>query len=172
MELFTQENFEDVSTLVEDNARIIEHLVLDIVDKYTSSLDEFVIKVQQGLEDKEHPITTDEMSNICMRLSTYIYFVSSMSEQLGIKDDISKALYKETYNNNRNLLERGTVADKNTQAELSSRKEYLVNVIYSRAFKMVKAKVEASQELLASCKKVLSHRLTEMELTRISKESN
>mgnify|MGYP003299832934 CR=1 FL=1 len=165
---FSREQFEEVSNLVEENSSVIEVIVGEIVDRYTRELDDFVFKIKAGLEDKEHPVTTSELSNICMRLSTYIYFASSMSEQLGIKDDISKALYKEVYNNNRNLLDRGTVADKNTQAELSSRKEYLVNVIYSRSFKIVKSKVESAQELLSSCKKVLTLRISESELTRIS----
>ena len=62
----------------------------------------------------------------------------------------------------------GTVADKNTLAELASQQEYLTNVCYSRAYKMMKAKVEAAQELLQSIKKVLSHRCAELELTRFS----
>lgn len=32
---------------------------------------------------------------------------------------------------------------------------------------MTKAKIEAAQEILASCKKIISRRISEMELTRI-----
>ena len=166
-EEFTREQFDEGSCIVEEHSKVITDLVYDIVDKYTKDLDLFVDKVKNGLEDKDNPLTTNELNNICMRLATYIYFASAMTEQLGIKDDISKALYKETYNNNRNLLEKGTVADKNTQAELNSQKEYLVNVIYSRSFRMVKAKVDSAQELLSSIKKVLTLRINELNLTRI-----
>lgn len=154
--------------LLEDNAKTITHVVHDIVTKYTNELDEYVSKVKEGLLDTEHPLTNTELSNVCMRLSTYIYFASEMSECLGIKDDISRALYKEAYNRNRNLLEKGTVADKNTQAELNSQQEYLVNIVYSRSFKIVKAKVDAAQELLSSAKKILTLRMSEMSLTRMS----
>ncbi len=154
--------------LLEDNAKTITHVVQDVVTKYTKELDDYVEKVKLGLVDKDNPVTTSELSNICMRLSTYIYFASEMSEHLGIKDDISRALYKEAYNRNRNLLEKGTVADKNTQAELNSQQEYLVNIVYSRSFKIVKAKVDAAQELLSSAKKVLTLRMNEINLTKLS----
>lgn len=164
---FDNEQFEEVSYVVEEHSKTITDIVCRIVDKYTADLDSFVERVKNGLEDKEKPLTTNELSNICMRLATYIYFASAMTEQLGIKDDISKAVYKEVYNNNRNLLEKGTVADKNTQAELSSQKEYLVNVIYSRSFRIVKEKVDSAQELLSSCKKVLTLRINELNLSKI-----
>lgn len=154
--------------LLEDNAKSITNVVRNVVTKYTKELDDYVAKVKEGLLDTEHPLTNNELSNVCMRLSTYIYFASEMSEHLGIKDDISKALYKEAYNTNRNLLEKGTVADKNTQAELNSQQEYLVNIVYSRSFKIVKAKVDAAQELLSSAKKVLTLRMNEMNITRMS----
>ena len=48
-----------------------------------------------------------------------------------------------------------------------SQQEYLVNVCYSRAYKIMKSKVENAQELLQSAKKVLSHRMQEMELTKL-----
>ena len=59
------------------------------------------------------------------------------------------------------------MADKDSLAELGSQQEYLTNVCYSRAYKIVKAKVASAQELLSSCKKVLSHRMQESELTKI-----
>ena len=70
------------------------------------------------------------------------------------------------YHESRAKLERGTVADKDSLAELASQKESLVNVCYNRAFKLMKSKVENSQELLSSCKKVLSRRMQEYTLTQ------
>ena len=82
-------------------------------------------------------------------------------------DDISRAIWKEMYHTKRTMLESGTIADKDSQAELASQQEQLTNICYSRAYKIVKSKVENAQELLTSCKKVLSHRMQEMELTKI-----
>ena len=94
-------------------------------------------------------------------------FASGMVEQLGIRDDIAKAVYKETYHTARQSEDKGTVADKDSIAELSSQQELLTSICYTRAWKTMKAKVESAQELLQSCKKVLTRRMTEAELTRV-----
>jgi len=93
-----------------------------------------------------------------------------MQEQLGIKDDISKALYREMYNTVRDSQTTGTVADKDTIAELASQTEYLTSVLYKRAYSIVKAKVAAAQEILSSVKKVISRRIQEIEITRVAKQ--
>ena len=103
-----------------------------------------------------------------MNLATYIYFAGGMCENLGIRDDIAKAVYKEVYNSSRNSMSSGTVQDKNAQAELHSQEEALISASYTRAYKTVKSKVENAQELLGSVKKVLSHRMQEEELTRLN----
>lgn len=102
-----------------------------------------------------------------MNLSVYIYYASGMQEQLGIKDDIAKAVYKEMYHSARDSIDKGTVADKDSLAELASQQEYLTSVCYKRAYSIVKAKVSAAQEILSSVKKIISRRMSEQELTRI-----
>lgn len=152
---------------VEDNSKTIEKLVDDIIQPYCRDLDKYVEFIQDCLKDGENPPTTTELEDFCMNLSTYIYFAGGMCEQLGIRDDISKAIYKEMYHTSRSNLDKGTIADKDSLAELESQQEQVVNVCYNRAYKIMKGKVENAQELLSSCKKVLSHRMQEEELTRI-----
>lgn len=152
---------------VDEHSQSIEGIVNDIIQPYCKSLDAYVSFIADCLKDGENPPTTTELEDFCMNLSTQIYFASGMCEQLGIKDDISKAVYKETYHASRSVLDKGTVADKDSLAELQSQSEQLVNVCYNRAYKIMKGKVENAQELLSSCKKVLSHRMQEEELTRI-----
>ena len=152
---------------VEDNADRINEIVTDIINPYTMELDRYVGFIHEILKDAENPPTVVELEDFCLNLSTDIYFASGMQEQLGIRDDIAKAVYKEVYNTVRDTHAKGTIADKNALAELASQQEYLVNVCYARAYKTVKAKIEAAQELLASCKKIISRRIAELELTRI-----
>jgi hypothetical protein len=152
--------------MVEEDFQQLNAIIERIIKPYCKSLDDSIKQITKALHDIHNPPTTTELDYYCMHLSTDIYWAASMSEQLGIKDDISKAIYKETYNRVRDTSE-GTVADKNTLAELSSQQEYLTNVCYSRAYRIMKSKVENAQELLQSIKKVLSHRISEQELTRI-----
>lgn len=152
---------------VEENSKQIDDIVNDIIKPYCESLDEYVSFIASCLKDGTEPATTEELEDFCMNLSTYIYFACGLCENLGIRDDISKAIYKETYNESRASIDKGTVADKDSLAELNSKEEQITNICYSRAYKTMKAKVESAQELLSSCKKVLSHRMQAEELTRV-----
>lgn len=152
---------------IESDAELLNNVIYKIIKSYCNSLDNYVEFITNILHDSENPPTTEELEDFCMHLSTDIYWAAGMCEQLGIRDDIAKALYKETYNNARDKQDKGTVADKNALAELESQQEYLTSVCYTRAYKIMKAKVENAQELLSSIKKVLSHRIQQEELTRI-----
>ena len=157
----------DVQLHIEKNSRTINDIVNDIIKPYCEDLDNYVLFIKDCLQDGQTPPTDAELDDFCMNLSTYIYFAGGMVEQLGIRDDIAKAVYKEAYHTNRSEQDKGTIADKDSLAELASQQELLTSICYTRAWKTMKAKVENAQELLQSCKKVLSRRMTEMELTRI-----
>ena len=168
--IFKNLNMQDVQKIqlhVEDNSKTIDEIVGKIINPYVKDLDKYVLFIKDSLGDGENPPTNEELEDYCLNLSTYIYFAGGMCEQLGIRDDISRAVWKEMYHTKRSELERGTIADKDSEAELASQQEQLTNICYSRAYKIVKSKVENAQELLSSCKKVLSHRMQELELTKI-----
>lgn len=159
--------FDGIQVHVEDNSKVIDGIVNDIIQPYCGDLDKYVRFIRECLKDGENPPSDSELEDFCLNLSTQIYFASGMCEQLGVRDDISRAVYKETYNNSHSGA-TGTIADKNSTAELASQQEQLVNICYARAYKILKAKVDSAQELLSSCKKVLSKRMQEWELTRMS----
>ena len=163
----SKEVLSSIKGKVESTSLQVDEIVKDIIEPYCRDLDKYVRFVATCLKDGETPPTNSELEDFCLNLSTYIYFAGGMCEQLGIRDDISKALWREVYNTARDTNTSGTVADKNTQAELQSQHEQLTNVCYSRAYKTMKAKVDAAQELLSSCKKVLSHRMQEEQLTHM-----
>ena len=164
-------NLEKISSIklhIEDNSEKINDIVSDIIKPYICELDNYVSFIHDILKDGENPPTVQELEDFCMNLSTDIYFASGMQEYLGIRDDIAKAVYKETYNTVRDNTTIGTIADKNSSAELASQQENLISICYTRSYRIVKAKVEAAQELLASCKKIISRRIAELELTKLS----
>ena len=158
----------EIQDEVEKHSQIIDNISKDIIRPYIRELDNYVGFIKEVLSDAENPPTTVELDDFVMNLSTYIYFASGACEQLGIRDDISKAVYKEMYHSKRSEIDKGTVADKDSIAELESLQEQITNIAYNRAYRTMKAKVENAQELLSSCKKVLSHRLQEMSLTNMT----
>lgn len=161
------EKVETIMKKVDLDAGKLQEIVDGIITPYCKDLDNYVNFIKSILSDGEHPATAQELDDFCMNLSVYIYYASGMQEQLGIKDDISRAIYKEVYHSYRDSIEKGTVSDKDSLAELASQQEYLTSVCYKRAYSIVKAKVSSAQEILSSVKKIISRRMSEMELTRI-----
>lgn len=160
-------NIDDTQNNVEAYSKTIDDIVNGIIQPYCKDLDKYVLFIKDCLKDGENPPTTDELDDFCLNLSTYIYFAGGMCEQLGIRDDIAKAVYKEMYHTARASQDKGTVADKDSLAELASQQEFIVSASYTRAYKTLKSKVDNAQELLSSVKKVLSRRIQEAALTQI-----
>lgn len=152
--------------IVDNNSDLIYSVIDGIIANYSKELDEYIDKIRNDVH-KNSPQMSD-LNDYCLNLSIYLYYASTMQERVGIKEDISRAIYKEAYNNSRNSLEKGTIADKDSIAELLSQHEYLTNLCYKRAYAIMKEKVSAGQELLASIKKIISQRMQEISLTHLS----
>lgn len=152
---------------VEDNSKQMDDIVNDIVAPYVKDLDDYVSHIDGRLCEHENPPTDSELETFCLNLSSLIYFAGGMCEQLGLRSSIATAVYKEMYNTSRNNLDKGTIDDKNTLAELASQQEQLVDIAYKSAYKIVKSKVDNAQELLSSCKKAISRRMQEQALTNL-----
>lgn len=160
-----RDNLTEQVAKVEEDATVIDKVVKEIISPYADELDEYVRFIHSILKDDEKPPTDTELEDFALRLSTLIYFASVGCERLGIRDDLSRMHYKEVYNNIRSSLDKGTVADKNTEAELQAQEERVVNTIFNNSYKIMKAKVESAQELLSSVKKSISRRMSENELS-------
>lgn len=161
------EKINSIKLHVENSSVQMDDIVNSIIEVYVKDLDEYVSHIDDRLCQKDNPPTDAELETFCLNLSTLIYFAGGMCEQLGLRSSIATAVYKETYNTSRDSLTKGTVQDKNTLAELSSQQEQLVDIAYKSAYKIVKSKVDNAQELLSSCKKAISRRMQEQQLTNI-----
>ena len=83
---------ENVKNSVENNSSQIQEIVEGIIKPYCKDLDNYVDFIKSILDDGENPPTSQELDDFCMNLSVYIYYASGMQEQLGIKDDIARAI--------------------------------------------------------------------------------
>lgn len=166
-QLGDKKRVDEVQRQVEDDSKQIDEIVNGIIKPYCKSLDEYIKWISDILQDGENPPTDQELDDMCINLATRIYFAGGLCEQLGIRDDISKAVYKEMYHTSRASIDKGTVADKDSLAELASQEEFVVSSAYTRAYRTVKSKIENAQELLQSIKKVIGRRMQEVELTRM-----
>lgn len=151
---------------IDNNSKLINDLTNKLVADYCKQLDNYVKFVKGLLQDNEHPPTAIELDDIVMNLPVLLYFCGEAQENLGIKTDVAKAVKQEKYNEIYNEV-KGTIADKTAKSELAAQSETITHIIYDRAYKIVKEKMNAAYELLSSCKKVISRRMTEYELGRV-----
>lgn len=152
---------------INNNSKMINDLTNKLVADYCKQLDKYVQYIQEVLNDSKHPATAEELDDMVMQLPVLLYFCGEAQENLGIKTDVAKAVKQEKYNEIYNEV-KGTIADKTAKSELAAQSETVTHIIYDRAYKIVKEKMNAAYELLSSIKKVISRRLAEYQMTGVS----
>lgn len=149
---------------IQENSKIIEDIVYDITRQYTKPLDDIMVTCRAIFNSKEE-VTNEEIQDLLTQLPTALYFVNEGQELVGLKEDIAKMTKMENYNTVRSKA-TGTIADKNTTAELSVMNEELNRVIYQRCYKMIRSKVEMGQEMINSLKRVFDARMNDLEISK------
>ena len=148
---------------IEADSQTLENIVNDIVKSYTKELDEYVNKIKCVLDDDTDGLTEHDLNQIMIKLCSYMYFIGSKQELLGIRADISDALRDEKYNL-AFMSATGTVASKESQALNAIKEEEVIKVIYDRAYKIMKNKYAAVDKWIDAIKKILSMRIKLMEI--------
>lgn len=148
---------------IESDSQILEKIVNDIVGSYTKELDEYVHKIKSVLDDDTDGLTEHDLNQIMIKLCSYMYFIGSKQELLGIRADISDALRDEKYHL-AFMNATGTVASKESQALNSVKEEEVIKIIYDRAYKIMKNKYAAVDKWIDAIKKILSMRIKLMEM--------
>lgn len=150
---------------VHKNSDIVTQMVDGIVEEYCRHLDNYMKQINDALlNPKDGTLSDFELDQIILNIPAMVYFTSNALESLGVLEDVSKAVRSEVYNKVRDLSE-GTVADKDSLAELASQPETIIYIVHQRAYKKVKARIDAAYEMLNSAKKVLGRRVAEMQLS-------
>lgn len=163
----------DMDKLKANNNRVdalasdVQKMVSEIVNNACKTLDDYMKLIDEILCDKDQPVSDEELEDFTLNLPSMLYTVSAAREGLKVKEDVSRAIYKDVYNRVREKA-RGTVADKDTAADLAAQSEAITVIVLQRAVSTIKTREEAAWEMLNSVKKVLSRRISEMELSRQS----
>ncbi len=162
-----KEEINDVASRVFSLSSEVIEMVDKVVNSVCKDLDEYVASIDLALVNDKVPVTNQQLEQFTLNLPTLLYFTTQAQEDIGIKEDVSRAVRNEVYNRVREKAS-GTVADKDAAAELQAQAETIVNIVYARAYKKIKLKVDAAYELLNSVKKVLTSRLAEYNITRVT----
>jgi hypothetical protein len=162
-----------IMTDVEENMSYFNSVFEKVVDSYTRSLDEIMAEIHDEIVEKDYP-STDVLEKYLLKLSNCIYFISERAEKLGVYDALTKSAFKETYNNiylenqSSNVgvvgAKKPTVAESTAIAENGSVYEATINDLYNRVYKTVKAKLDSANTMLSSISKLISRRMSEMQM--------
>jgi mannose/fructose-specific phosphotransferase system component IIA len=150
---------------VESLTAVVREMVKGIVDEVCKDLDAYMTQIDEILRDTDNPVSDEELEDFTLNLPCLLYLVSARREALKVKEDVAKAVHKDVYNRVREKAQ-GTVADKDTAADLAAQSEAITVIVLQRAGSTIKTREEAAWEMLNSVKKVLTRRTAELELTR------
>ena len=164
-----------IYSLIKDNEVNVSYLktvTADVVASYTHDLDDILECIKRDVVDAEDAATTT-LEKYLLELTNAIYFCGSKLENLGMYDTMSKAAYKEAYNNaylgnqlkDSEKKNKTTVAENTAVAEQSTVNESAINTIYNAAYSIVKNKLQYAQLMVSSISKAISRRMSEMQLT-------
>ena len=107
---------ESIMKNVDNISDTIKELSDNLVRKYCKDLNILMLNIQGFI--KANNVTDEFLETSILDLANILYFTGSAQEDLGIKEDICKAIRQEVYSKAREQATGKTVADKTAQAEL------------------------------------------------------
>lgn len=168
----TSTDEEKVAELLEEtksNSVYFENLVNKIVKDFSSDLDSLMTDLYRELT-QENAISTDLVERYYAELTNLLYFMAERVEKLNVYGDMAKSAAKEIYNKaylsaSSEKDEKGksvrTVAENTSIAETKAQYEGVVGQVYEHAYKSVKYKIDAANEMVTTLKYILKKRVSD-----------
>lgn len=167
------EKLDTLTDSVAANVSYAKNIIDGVVKSYTGELDRIMCMIKTDIVDKQEPAPVEVIEKYFLELSNCLYFIGENAEKLGIYDSISKSVAKETFNNyymddtisTDGKGKKRTVAELTALAENASVYEQTVSDIYNKAYKTVKVKVSSAENMCSALSKIISRRMTELQLS-------
>ena len=167
------ERLQELFARTELDVKYFNTMCMDVVDKYSQALDSLMSDLYaECIKNKDASVET--LERYYLELSNMLYFMISKQEQLGVYADMSKTAAKEAYSKaylqhqvKENLTgkNKNTVAELQSHAALDSQYEEVVNNIYDSAYKILRGKVLAAQDMMNCLRRILATRAAEMSMS-------
>lgn len=171
-----KESLEQVNSKIENYINQIKVYSDSIVSKNTAVLDSIMRDIKDEIIDKDN-LDDSLLEHYFLSLTNALYFISSQIEKMGFYDDISKLNYKLSYNEayveNKSQdvgnSKKQTTMDNQIAAENNSVEEQIMNIVYSRSYKIIKVKIDSGYEMVRTLSKIISSRQQEKQLSMMNK---
>ena len=163
---FESEKMNELIQETTDNVKYFNDTLLSVANGYTTGLDNLMRDLYiECIKDKNQSVKV--LEQYYLELSNMIYFMVDKLEQLSIYADMSKSLSKEVFSKSYldNLYRDGktkpTVNELTALAEKDSQYQAVLSMIYDRASRIVKGKIDSGRDMMNTLRKIISHRMTE-----------
>ena len=134
-----------------------------LIDFYSEDLEELMKKIKEFISHDVGDLNINELQYYFIQLTNTLYFITTNVEKVGLLMDLSNMSYKDAFNTS--LLENSTkdvkltVAKLNALADKDALAENVLNFIYSRTYKILKAKIDSANEMIRTLSKIISYRM-------------
>ena len=169
----TTQRFEEVNKTIEEDSARFSSMAGEYAKKITKHIDTAMQEAYKALNDNTNTtVSVEYLEKLVLNLSSLLYFVSDKVEEINIRDDVATATAKDAYekaylNASAEKDDKGksirTVAENQSLASQSSKEEEILATIYERASKIVRSKVDAGNEMVATIRKIITLRIKQME---------
>ena len=149
MEKYIVDNIDTCIMSVEQNADYLEKIMDNVITAHTGALDQIMGEVHDNIIQVDTPDDAI-VEKYFLKLSNCLYFLGERPEKLGLYEDLS---------------DKPTVAELNSVAQESSKYENAVNILYAKAYRIVKYKIDAANTMIATLSKILSKRMQDSQLS-------
>lgn len=171
-----EEELDETLNNTEVSFAMLNEIGNKIISRYTSSLEDVMRRIYENVVSKNGDYDPQLLDQYCLELTNVLYFMQQNLEDIGLKEDISKALAQEQYNAAYldNQVKDATKTNKTTVAELTaiaqeqSKKEQVITFIYNRSYKLFKAKIDSGYEMVNSLRKIITKNIQELNFTRFN----
>lgn len=168
-EVINQTRLDVCNNLLSHAESIVGTNIINNVNELTGELDRLINQMHKKISKEEYDISDKELEKLIIRLPILIYELNNLLMKAGIREDLSKIIKQTSYNQAFSIQE-GTIADKKSGAELAVKEEQLLETTWKRSVKIISQKMDIANDLLSSCKKILSKRIEEVNLIKRSPE--
>lgn len=148
---------------IENESMNIDAFVNKILENEVKELDSYMDNLKKELNLSD--LSIQELNQVLMKLCSYSYYLSTRQEIIGVRQDIAAIYEKEKYNKSFNDLQ-GTVASKTSRAEELAQEEAIISLIWEKAYKAIKLRIDSLNRYIDAIKKITSTKIAEMQLTQ------
>lgn len=168
-------------SIIEDSARF-SSMASEYAKRITQHLDKAMQEAHLVIKDnKNNVVDIDWLQNTVLNLSSLLYFVSDKVEEINIRSDVASATAKDAYErayieSSTQKDEKGkslrTVAENQSIASQKSQEEAMMSTMYDRASKIVRSRIDAGNEMVATLRKIITLRIAQIQVEKDVDRSN